>query len=134
MCSHHDDHEFILSGRHIYAGGPGNNEELTVTRRDLLKGGIAAAVATGAAALFGQAPAAAQTAAAGQAGVGAAPVRPGGVIFWGNNNPGNIDPASILAERQGPSKTTGTKFKALVRYGSSLSIETLTLLPLHPLH
>ena len=51
MCSCGDDHEYVPSGRHIYAGG---SEELTVTRRDVLKGGVGAAVATGAAALFGQ--------------------------------------------------------------------------------
>jgi S-(hydroxymethyl)glutathione dehydrogenase/alcohol dehydrogenase len=135
MCSCGDDHEYVLSGRHIYAGG---SEELTVTRRDVLKGGLAAVAATGAPALFGQpaaaqAPAGAQAAAGAQA-PGAGGSARGGVIFWGNNNAGNIDPASILAERQGPTKTTGLKFKALVRYGSSLSTETLTLLPLHPLH
>ena len=57
----------------------------------------------------------------------------GGPIFWGNSGAG-IDPASILAERQGPTKTTGLRFQALVRYGTNLSTETLTLLPLHPLH
>ena len=130
-----DDHEHVVSGRHIYAGG---SEELTITRRDVLKGSIAAVAATGAAALFGQ-PVAAQTpagtqAAAGAQAPGAIANARGGPIFWGNNNAGNIDPASILAERQGPTKTTGLKFTALVRYGSSLSTETLTLLPLHPLH
>jgi S-(hydroxymethyl)glutathione dehydrogenase / alcohol dehydrogenase len=134
MClcgdDHENDHEHVLSGRHIYAGG---DEQLTITRRDVLKGGVVAAAAT---ALFGQsasaqAPAGAQSAAAPPPAV--APNARGGVIFWGNTS-GNIDPASILAERQGPTKTTGLKFKALVRYGSSLSTETLTLLPLHPLH
>src|SRR5262252_677165 len=134
MCCD-DNHEYVVSGRHVYAGG---NEELTVTRRDVLKRGIAAAAATGAAALLGQAAAAQAPAAGGGAGGAQAPGAGGnargGVIFWGNNNNGNVDPASILADRQGPTKTTGTKFKALVRYGSSLSTETLTLLPLHPLH
>jgi S-(hydroxymethyl)glutathione dehydrogenase / alcohol dehydrogenase len=134
MCSCGDDHDYVLSGRHVYAGG---GDELTITRREVLKRGVAAAAATGAAALIGQsaaaqAPAGTQTAAA-QA-PGAAVSARGGLIFWGNNNAGNIDPASILAERQGPTKTTGLKFKALVRYGSSLSTETLTLLPLHPVH
>ena len=54
------------------------------------------------------------------------------MIFVGANA-GNIDPASILAERQGPTKTTGMQFKALVRYENALTTETLTLLPLHPL-
>jgi S-(hydroxymethyl)glutathione dehydrogenase / alcohol dehydrogenase len=135
MCSCGDDHDVVLSGRHIYAGG---GEELTVTRRDVLRGSIAAVAATGAAALLGQS-VAAQAPAGGQAGA-SAPAPPaatsarGGPIFWGNNNAGNIDPASILNERQGPTKTTGLKFKALVRYGTTLSTETLTLLPLHPLH
>src|SRR5690349_13613053 len=131
MCwcgdDHESDHEFVLSGRHLYAGG---SDELTVTRRDILKGGVATAVAAGAAALFGQ-QASAQVPAGGPA--PAVDAR-GGPIFWGNNNAGNVDPGSILAERQGPTKTTGLKFKALVRYGSTLSTETLTLLPLHPLH
>jgi S-(hydroxymethyl)glutathione dehydrogenase/alcohol dehydrogenase len=131
MCSCGDDHEYVPSGRHIYAGG---SEELTVTRRDVLKGGVTAAVATGAAALFGQPIAAQAPAGAGAQAPGAGASARGGPIFWGNNNAGNIDSASILAERQGPTKTTGLKFKALVRYGTTLSTETLTLLPLHPLH
>ena len=131
MCSCGDDHEYVPSGRHIYAGG---SEELTVTRRDVLKGGVAAAVATGAAALFDQPIAAQAPAGAGAQAPGAGASARGGPIFWGNNNAGNIDSASILAERQGPTKTTGLKFKALVRYGTTLSTETLTLLPLHPLH
>ena len=126
MCSCGDDHDDVVSGQHIYAGG----EQLTVSRRDLLRGGAAAVVAAaGGARLFAQAPGAAQA----PAGLGA-PATPGGVIFWGNNNPGNVDPASILAERQGPTKTTGMKFKALVRHENTLTTETLTLLPLHPLH
>ena len=39
MCSYGDDHEYVLSGQHIYAGG---SEQLTVTRRDLLRGGATA--------------------------------------------------------------------------------------------
>ena len=138
MCSVDDDHEYMLSGQHMYAGG---SEQLTVTRRDLLRGGAAAVMAGGAAALFGQVPAAAQGAAGAAAGAPQAPpppgvgaaVTPGGVIFWGANT-ANIDPASILAERQGPGRTTGMQFKALVRYENALTTETLTLLPLHPLH
>jgi S-(hydroxymethyl)glutathione dehydrogenase/alcohol dehydrogenase len=130
MCSCDDDHDAVVSGRHIYAGG----EQPTVSRRDILKGGAAAVMAGGAAALFAQASAAAQAPAGAQA-----PAAPGvatanrGVIFWGNN-PGNVDPDALLAERQGPTKTTGTKFKALVRYENTLSTETLTLLPIYPLH
>jgi S-(hydroxymethyl)glutathione dehydrogenase/alcohol dehydrogenase len=133
MCSCGDDHDYVLSGQHIYAGG---GEDLTVSRHDVLRTGVAAVAAPGAAALFGQtalaqAPGPAQAPAPAPPPTGGAR---GGPIFWGNNNQGNIDPASILAERQGPTRTTGLRFQALVRYGSSLSTETLTLLPLHPLH
>lgn len=135
MCSCGDDHDVVLSGQHIYAGG---SDQLTVTRRDVLRGGVAAAVAAGATAMLGRPVAAQAQGAAGAAtqapAAGAGANARGGPIFWGNNNVGNIDPASILAERQGPTRTTGTKFKALVRYGTTLSTETLTLLPLHPLH
>lgn len=31
MCSCGGDHEYVVSGRHVYAGG---SDELTVTRRD----------------------------------------------------------------------------------------------------
>ena len=60
MCSCGDDHDDVVSGQHIYAGG----EQLTVSRRDLLRGGAAAVIAGGAAALFAQAPASAQAAGA----------------------------------------------------------------------
>ena len=73
-----------MSGRHIYAGG----EALTVSRRDLLKGGVAAVTGTAAAALFGQT-AAAQAPAGAQTGPGAATSARGGPIFWGNGNAGN---------------------------------------------
>ena len=42
MCTCGDDHDVVLSGQHIYAGG---TDQLTVTRRDVLRGGVAAAVA-----------------------------------------------------------------------------------------
>jgi len=42
--------------------------------------------------------------------------------------------AAAEAERQGPGKTTGVKGRALVRYANQLSMETLTLLPIHPQH
>ena len=114
MCTCGEDHDFVVSGEHIYAGGG----ELRMSRRELL-GGAAAALAGGAAGLLAQAPVAAQ-----------APPR-GGVIYWGNQTQAGVNPES---ERQGPTKTTGTKFKALVRYANSLTTETLTLLPIHPLH
>ncbi|MGE0593963.1 MAG: alcohol dehydrogenase catalytic domain-containing protein [Vicinamibacterales bacterium] len=124
-----------MSGRHLYAGG---EESLTVSRRDVLKQGVAAAAAT--AAILAGRSVAAQAPAGGQA-AGAAAQGPapgvgnarGGPIFWGTSGAG-IDPQSVLAERQGPTRTTGLQFKALVRFGTNLTTETLTLLPLHPLH
>ena len=115
MCSCGDDHIYAAGGQHDHA----TDERSTVSRRDLFRQGAAAVLAGGAAALFAQAPAGAQ-----------APTR-GGALFWGNN-PGNG--ASPESERQGPGKTTGMKFRALVRYGNTLATETLTLLPIHPLH
>ena len=44
-------------------------------------------------------------------------------------------PAAVTtaeSQRQAASRTTGMKFKALVRHGTSLTIETLTMRPLHP--
>jgi S-(hydroxymethyl)glutathione dehydrogenase/alcohol dehydrogenase len=55
------------------------------------------------------------------------------VIYWGRGD-GAIDPQSVLDERQGPSRSTGMKFKALVRHGTALTTEDLTLLPIHPRH
>lgn len=133
MCSCGDEHDDgVVSGRHIYAGG----EQLTVSRRDVLKGGAAAVIAGGTAALFAGAASAAQVPTGAQAPAaagGGLATNNRGVIFWGNN-PGNVDPESILSERQGPSRTTGMKFKALIRHENALATETLTLLPLHPLH
>ena len=40
--------------------------------------------------------------------------------------------ATAESQRQGATKTTGMKFKALVRHGTALTMETLTLRPLHP--
>ena len=99
MCTCGDDHDVVLSGQHIYAGG---TDQLTVTRRDVLRGGVAAAVAAGATALLGRPVAAQAQGAAGAAAQAPAPGAGGnargGPIFWGNNNVGNLDPASILAE------------------------------------
>jgi len=108
-----------------------------VSRRDLFRQGAASAMGAGVAVLLAQATADAQVpAGAAQGGIAPPAVPPmrvqDGVVFWGNS-PGNIDPKSILAERQGPGKTTGLKFRALVRYSNTLTTETLTLLPLHPL-
>jgi len=76
------------------------------SRRRLLKK-AAAIVGGGAAAMLGREPALAQT-----------PV------------PAAI--AAAEAQRQSPGKTAGMKFRALVRYGNTLSSETLTLRPIHP--
>lgn len=128
MCTSEVD-----SHTHIYQ----RDHSLTFSRRDLLKGGAAAVIAGGAVAMGG-AQALAQGAAAGQG--APAPAAGGlatnnrGVIFWGQGNIGGIDPQSILDERQGPTRTTGMRFEALVRHGTSLTTETLTLLPIHPLH
>lgn len=127
MCMSCDEYEAAF---HIYD----RPDHLTMSRRGLLKTGAAAIVAGGAL-MLAQAPAGAQTP-AGAPPPAAAPAPPsnvqGGVIFWGNNNIGNIDPASILAQRQGPGKTTGMTFRALVRHGTTLTTETLTLLPILP--
>lgn len=91
----------------------------SLSRRDLLKTGAAAVTGAGAA-LF------AQTAAA-QAQQG--PV----ALFWGQNAGSPELAAQVEAERQPTSRTAGMTFRALVRYGNSLTTETLTLKPIHPL-
>ncbi|MBI4266416.1 MAG: alcohol dehydrogenase catalytic domain-containing protein [Acidobacteria bacterium] len=91
----------------------------SLSRRDLLKTG-AAAVAGAGAALFAQT-AAAQT-------------RQGPIaLFWGQNAGSAELAAQVEAERQTTSRTAGMKFRALVRYENSLTTETLTLKPVHPL-
>ena len=122
-----DDHDYVVSGQHIYAGG----EQLTVSRRDLLRGGAAAVVAGGAAALFAQAPAAAQA--------------PPPASRPRRHETGRRDllgqqprqrrsrSAFSPSDRDGAGRR-GMKFKALVRHENTLTTETLTLLPLHPLH
>jgi S-(hydroxymethyl)glutathione dehydrogenase/alcohol dehydrogenase len=107
----------------------------------------AAAVVAGSAALLGTRAAQAASAAPGtapptapSAAAGAAPTGIGvatpnmkkGVIFWGRSGEG-VDPDAILAERQGPTRSTGMKFRAVVRHDTVLTTEQLTLLPLHPL-
>src|SRR2546429_3876702 len=108
MCSCGDDHDHLIGGQHIYAGG----EQVTLSRRDLLRGGAAAVMAGGAAALFPQAPAAAQAPAV-QAppapGVGA--TANGGGVFLGDK-PRHIEPQTLLAPRPGPPRTAGVKVKA----------------------
>ena len=76
------------------------------SRRRMLKS-AAAVVGGGAAALFGRAPILAQ-----------------------GPNPAAI--AAAEAQRQGPGRTAGMKFRALVRHGNSLTTESLTLGPIHP--
>jgi S-(hydroxymethyl)glutathione dehydrogenase/alcohol dehydrogenase len=92
-----------------------------VSRRDLLKSGAAAVIGGGAAALFAQAPVAAQT--------GPGPL----ALFWGGNQGSPAAAAAVEAERQATSRTAGMKFRALIRHGNSLTTETLTLKPIHPL-
>jgi S-(hydroxymethyl)glutathione dehydrogenase/alcohol dehydrogenase len=83
--------------------------------------------------VFAQGQAAAQAAAAPPVPAPRPYDAPKGVIYWGRGDQG-IDPQSVLDERQGPSRSTGTKFKALVRHGTELTTEDLTLLPIHPRH
>lgn len=127
MCGCGDPSHF-----HIYD----RSDEATLSRRSLFKATAAGAVAGGTALLARQA--AAQTPAAASAAARApAAVAPRlldmrkGVIFWGRGDQAT-DPQSILDERQGPSRSTGARFKALVRHGTELTTETLTLLPIHP--
>ena len=105
MC----DHE--LSGPYIHYG---------LSRRDLLKTGAAAFA--GAAVLAQQTGVAAQTAPQG-------PV----ALFWGQGGGNDELARSVEAERQTTSRTAGMRFRALVRHGNSLTTETLTLKPIHPL-
>ena len=87
-----------------------NHDQPTVSRRDLFKHSVIGASTAG---LLAQASANAQQPAPNPAQGFGGNVR-GGVVFW-NQGVGAPDPASILAERQGPGKTTGMKFRALVR-------------------
>src|SRR6516164_4811807 len=118
-------------GHHIYSHLPSEDDEVAVSRRDLFR---QSAMVGGAAVLLVHAQASAQERPAPPAlSAGTQGPQPvGGVVFWGNGT-GNVDPATVLAERQGPGKTTGTKFRALVRYNKTIVTETLTMLPLHPL-
>ncbi len=89
-----------------------------VSRRDLLKSGVA--TIGGAAAFMAQA--------------GVAQAQQGPVaIFWGQNAGSDALAAAVERERQVTSRTAGTRFRALVRHGTSLTTETLTLKPIHPL-
>jgi S-(hydroxymethyl)glutathione dehydrogenase/alcohol dehydrogenase len=90
----------------------------SLSRRDLLRTGAAAL--GGAAALLAQA--------------GTAQAQQGPVaIFWGQGQGSPELAAAVEAERQSTSRTAGTRFQALVRRGTSLTTETLTLKPIHPL-
>jgi S-(hydroxymethyl)glutathione dehydrogenase/alcohol dehydrogenase len=123
MCS--------CGGHHFYSHIPSPDDGAAVSRRDLFRHSTIAG-ATGV--LLAQVQANAQQRPAAPAlPVGTqGPAPMGGVVFWGNGI-GNVDPATVLAERQGPGKTTGMKFRALVRYDKTVATETLTMLPLHPL-
>ncbi len=113
MCSSNYSSDVHIYERHL--------DHLAVSRRDLLKTG-AAVIGGGAAALFAQAPASAQS------------TSPPVAIFWGQGQGSETAAAAIEAERQATSRTAGTKFRALVRHGNSLTTETLTLKSIHPLH
>ncbi len=117
-------------GGHIYSH-VSPDDEAPVSRRDLFR---RSTMAGSAAVLLAQARTSAQQRPAAPAlPVGTQGPQPvGGVVFWGNGA-SSVDPASVLAERQGPGKTTGMKFHALVRYNKTIATETLTMLPLHPL-
>jgi len=110
-----------------------------VSRRDLFKQSAATVVGAGAAALFAQVGAGAQAPGAPPAGAppagGGLPQAPPGAIalFWGGQPYDATLAAQVEAERQATSRTAGTKFKAMVRHGTSLTMETLTLKPLHPM-
>lgn len=109
-----------------------------VSRRDMLRAGATGILGTGAAALFAPAPAGAQqpppAGAVTPAPVGGAPQAPPGAIalFWGQPYDAAAA-AQVEAERQMTSRTAGTKFTALVRHHNTLTLETLTLKPLHPM-
>jgi len=111
-------------------------EESTVSRRDLFRKSATGLMAGGTTALLAQSQARGQSPAAPSPILSSAvpqpPLMQKGVIYWGRDI---IDgtPESILAERQGLGKTTGLKFRGLVRHADTLSLETLTLLPIHPL-
>lgn len=126
------------SSVHIYQR---EGEQPVYTRRLLLTQGAVAVLGGGAALLApdgaaAQSPAIAPTSAAPAAAPPttnfATPNFVRGVVFWGNSGVG-IDPDAVLAERQKPTKSTGMKFRALVRHGTTLTTERLTLLPIHPL-
>jgi S-(hydroxymethyl)glutathione dehydrogenase/alcohol dehydrogenase len=81
--------------------------QFPVSRRDMLRHAAAGVVGGGAAALLGGVPLLAQA-------------------------PNSAIVAAAEAERQAPGKTAGTRFRALVRHQNSLTMETLTLRPIHP--
>ena len=82
----------------------------SISRRRMLRQSAAAALGGGAAALLGRAP----------------------VLAQAPNPAVAAAQAAAEAERQAGGRTAGTKFRALVRYANSLSMETLTLRPIHP--
>lgn len=109
-----------------------------LSRRDMLKTGATGILGAGAAALFAQAPVGAQqlpAPAAAPVPVGGPPQAPPGAIalFWGGQQYDAALAAQVEAERQMTSRTAGTRFSALVRHHNTLTMETLTLKPLHPM-
>src|SRR5580765_4490103 len=106
-----------------------------LSRRQLLKTG-AAVVGAGAvmggtaSALFAQEPPApAAGAAQGPPPAAGAGLPPG---LNANANARTLS-AQRETERQATSRTSGTRFQALVRHGNAITTETITLKPIHPL-
>jgi len=111
-----------------------------LSRRRLLKGGAAAILAGGASSLSAQSALAQQGAnSSGQQSsytppAGAQTFQEHEVIFWGRGEDVSEQAAAeIAAERQTSSRTAGMQFRAQVSYQDSLTMETLTLKPIHPL-
>lgn len=111
-----------------------------LSRRNLLKSSAAAILSGGAASMLGQ-PALAQSRAALSSELSAY-TPPAGVrtelenevIFWGRGEDTSPQAAAqVAAERQTSSRTAGMQFRAQVTYQDSLTMETLTLKPIHPL-
>lgn len=105
-----------------------SSESHGLTRRDLLKTG-GTAIVGGAAGLMSMS----QFSAAAQTVTPVLPSRGPTAIFW-RENPGDEAAArAVEAQRQTKSRTAGMKFRALTRHRNSLTVETLTLKPIHPL-
>ncbi len=126
ICGDHPEHPrtFINAG---------------LSRRKLLKGSAAAILSGGAAAMMAQPGLAQQGNTAAASNLYTPPAGPQvynehEVIFWGRGeNTSAQAAAQVAAERQSTSRTAGMQFRAQVSYQDTLSMETLTLKPIHPL-